>query len=301
MAPRISLDQWRALVAVVETGSYARAAETLHKTQSSVSYAVQRIEDQLDVPAFRIEGRRAVLTPAGRVLYRRGRALIEQAGRLEETAARLGAGVEAEIGLGVEILYPTWLLLQCLETFSASFPDTRIELYETVLGGGEELLEQGQVDLTISSHIPSGFVGDPLTQVRFIAVAAPSHRLHHLGRELTMDDLSQHRHLFIRDSGQKRERRGGWEVTEHRWTVSHKATSIRAACMGLGFAWFAEDIIRDELNDGSLLPLPLAQGGERWGSLYLAYADPDGAGPATRHLGALLREATSADRMGNGG
>lgn len=298
MAPRVSLDQWRALVAVVDTGSYARAAEALHKTQSSVSYAVQRIEDQLDVPVFRIEGRRAVLTQAGGVLYRRGRALIEQAGRLEETAARLGAGVEAEIGLGVEILYPTWLLLQCLETFSTAFPDTRIELYETVLGGGEELLEQGQVDLTISSHIPPGFVGDPLMQVRFIAVAAPSHPLHQLDRRLTMDDLSQHRHLFVRDSGQRRERAGGWEVTEQRWTVSHKATSIRAACMGLGFAWFAEDIIRDELNDGSLLPLRLAQGGERWGNLYLAYADPDGAGPATRQLGALLREATAANQLG---
>ena len=298
MTPRISLDQWRALVAVVDMGSYARAAEALHKTQSSVSYAVQRIEDQLDVPVFRIEGRRAVLTQAGGVLYRHGRALIEQAGRLEETAARLGAGVEAELGLGAEILYPTWLLLQCLETFAGSFPDTRIELYETVLGGGEELLEQGQVDLAICSRVPSGFVGDPLMQVRFIAVAAPSHPLHHLGRELTMDDLSQHRHLFVRDSGSRRERSGGWEVTEHRWTVSHKATSIRATCMGLGFAWFAEDIIRDELNNGSLLPLPLAQGGERWGNLYLAYADPDGAGPATRQLGALLREATAANQLG---
>ncbi|XOZ32424.1 LysR family transcriptional regulator [Halomonadaceae bacterium KBTZ08] len=297
MLPRISLDQWRALVAVVDTGSYARAAETLHKTQSSVSYAIQRIEEQLGVPAFRIEGRRAVLTPAGRVLYRRGRALIEQAGRLEEAAARLGGGVEAEIGLGAEILYPTWLLLQCLETFADSFPDTRVELYETVLGGGEELLEQGQVDLAICSRVPPGLVGDPLMQVRFIAVAAPSHPLHHLGRELTMDDLSQHRHLFVRDSGSRRERAGGWEVTEHRWTVSHKATSIRAACMGLGFAWFAEDIIRDELNDGSLLPLPLAQGGERWSTLYLAFSDPDGAGPATRQLGALLREATAANKL----
>lgn len=79
MLPRISLDQWRALVAVVDTGSYARAAETLHKTQSSVSYAIQRIEEQLGVPAFRIEGRRAVLTPAGRVLYRRGGALLREA------------------------------------------------------------------------------------------------------------------------------------------------------------------------------------------------------------------------------
>lgn len=292
MAARISLDQWHALVSVVDTGSYAHAAQSLHKTQSSISYAIQRIEDQLEVTAFRIEGRRAVLTQAGEVLYRRGRALIEQAARLETTAHRLGAGVEAEIGLGAEILYPTWRLLQCLEAFATSFPNTRVELYETVLGGGVELLEQGQVDLAICSRVPSGFAGEPLKQVRFVAVAAPTHPLHQLNRTLTLEDLSEHRHLFIRDSGSKRARSDRWEVTEQRWTVSHKATSIRAACMGLGFAWFAEDIIRDELREGSLLPLPLARGGERWGTLYLAYADPDGAGPATQHLGTLLRQET---------
>jgi DNA-binding transcriptional LysR family regulator len=300
MTTRISLDQWQALVTVVDTGSYARAAQSLHKTQSSISYAIQRLEDQLEVAAFRIEGRRAVLTQAGEVLYRRGRSLIEQAARLEATAHRLGAGVEAEIGLGAEILYPTWRLLQCLEAFATSFPNTRVELYETVLGGGEELLEQGQVDLAICSRVPSGFAGEPLMQVRFVAVAAPTHPLHQLNRTLTLEDLSEHRHLFIRDSGSKRERSNGWEVTEQRWTVSHKATSIRAACMGLGFAWFAEDIIHDELRDGSLLPLPLDRGSERWGTLYLAYADPDGAGPATQHLGTLLRgDAKNEDPRDN--
>ncbi|MEO7760886.1 MAG: LysR family transcriptional regulator, partial [Casimicrobiaceae bacterium] len=48
-ALRISLEQWRALVAVVEQGSYARAAEALHKTQSSVTYAVQKLQSSLGV------------------------------------------------------------------------------------------------------------------------------------------------------------------------------------------------------------------------------------------------------------
>ena len=42
--PRVTLDQWNALVAVVEAGSYARAAEQLHRSQSSVTYAVQQIQ-----------------------------------------------------------------------------------------------------------------------------------------------------------------------------------------------------------------------------------------------------------------
>ena len=293
MVPRISLDQWRALVAVVEEGSYARAAEALHKTQSTVSYAVGRIEEQLGVVVFHREGRRAVLTTAGRVLYRRGRHLVDESVRLEQTAARLGEGVEPVLGLGVEILFPTWLLLQCLEIFAAEYPETRVELYETVLGGGEELLQQGGVELALSSAVPAGFVGDPLMQARFLAVAAPTHPLHRKARSLTLDDLKEHRHVIVRDSGTRREREGAWQVTENRWTVSNKATSIRALCMGLGFAWIAEEVIRDELASGSLRPLPLEHGGERWGVLYLAYADPDGAGPATRRLGEILRQAAS--------
>ena len=50
--PRISLEQWRALLAVVDAGGYAQAAERLHKSQSAVTYAVQRLESVLGVKAF---------------------------------------------------------------------------------------------------------------------------------------------------------------------------------------------------------------------------------------------------------
>src|SRR2546427_11680812 len=71
--PRIPLDQWRALVAVVEKGGYAKAAAALHKSQSSVTYGVQQLESQLGVKAFKIAGRKAALTPTGELLYRRAR------------------------------------------------------------------------------------------------------------------------------------------------------------------------------------------------------------------------------------
>ena len=70
-APRITLEQWRALQAVVEAGGYAQAAEVLHKTQSTLTYAVQKIERLLDLKVFEIRGRKAGLTEPGQVLYRR--------------------------------------------------------------------------------------------------------------------------------------------------------------------------------------------------------------------------------------
>lgn len=284
---KITLDQWRTLIAVVETGGYAQAAEQLHKSQSTLTYAVQKLERLLGVRVFQIQGRKAMLTAAGSVLYRRAKTLMEDAARLERAAAGLAAGWEPELRLAVELIFPTWLLLECFARFAEERPETRIELLESVLGGTDEALLEGRVDLAIGSSVPSGFLGDPIMQLRFIAVAHPDHPLHRLGRPLTLEDLGQHRHLVVRDSGRERSRTPGW-LNERRWTVSHKATSIRAACLGLGYAWYAEDSIRAELEAGVLKPLPLREGAERWATLYLIFADRDGAGPGALRIAELI-------------
>src|SRR3954469_24442984 len=95
--PHITLDQWRALVTVVDEGGYAKAAAKMHKTQSAVSYGIQKMEAVLGVKVFEVEGRKAVLTKTGELLYRRARYLLDEAGGLEEAAKKLSAGWEAEI------------------------------------------------------------------------------------------------------------------------------------------------------------------------------------------------------------
>jgi DNA-binding transcriptional LysR family regulator len=291
--PRITLDQWSALVAVVEAGGYAQASARLHRTQSTVTYTIKKLEDLLGVKVFALQGRKAVLTPTGQVLYRRGKALLEEAGRVERAAAELARGWEPEVRIAVDIIFPTWLLLECFAEFGRERPDTRIELIESVLCGTEEALTDGRVDLAIGGNVPGGFLGDPLMQVRFVCAAAPSHPLHQLGRTLALEDLRQHRHLVVRDSGALRSRSGGW-LNERRWTVTHKATSIRAACMGLGFAWYPAESIREELASGALAPLPLAEGRERYVTLYLIYADAEAVGPGARRLADILRRKVGA-------
>jgi DNA-binding transcriptional LysR family regulator len=103
--PHVTLAQWRTLVAVVDAGGYAQAAELLHKSQSALTYAVQKLESQLDVEAFTIQGRKAVLTPIGQMLYRRAHALLDEAAGAERAAKTLSAGWEAEIRIAVEILF----------------------------------------------------------------------------------------------------------------------------------------------------------------------------------------------------
>lgn len=294
-SPRISLEQWRALAAVVEAGGYAQAAEQLHKTQSTVTYAVQKIERLLGLKVFSVQGRKAMLTDEGQVLYRRARSLLDEAENLERGASSMAAGWAPEVRLAVEIIFPTWLLLQCFARFALERPETRIQLYETVLGGTDEALLNKRVEFAIAGHVPPGFVGDALMRLRFIAAAHPDHPLHKLGRRLSHADLRPHRQLVIRDTAQQRPRESGaWLGAEQRWTVSNKATSIAAACLGMGFAWYPEETIQAELDRGALKPLPLREGAERFVELYLVFADRDYAGRAARRLAEVIREGVTS-------
>lgn len=294
-APHVTLEQWRALATVVDAGGYAQAAERMHKSQSALTYAVQKLESQLGVEAFTIQGRKAVLTPTGQLLYRRAQALLDEAAGAEKAAKAISAGWEAEIRIAAEILFPTWLLLRCLDRFGVESPHTRIEVIESVLGGTGEALSQGQADLAIAPQIPPGFLGDLLLRFRAIPVAHPDHPLHRMRRKLTLRDLRAYRHLVVRDSGSRRDTRAVSLEVEQRWTVSTMSTSILAARLGYGFAWFPEDLIRDELVAGTLKPLPLSEGAERFGALYLILADRDAAGPGTLRLAAIIRENVTAE------
>jgi DNA-binding transcriptional LysR family regulator len=288
--PRITLEQWRALVAVVETGGYAQAAEALHKSQSSVTYAVQKLEELLAVKAFEIQGRKAVLTPTGQMLYRRARGLLEDAGAIERAARKASAGWEAQIALAVEVVFPMWLLLECFDAFGKESPQTRIELFETVIGGTSEALIAGRADIAIGPHIPPGFIGEPLLLTGFLLVAHPDHPLNKLGRDVTPRDLRKHRHLIVRDSGTQRDTKVQTVDVAQRWTVSNMATSIGAITRGFGFAWIPEEKIRDELARGELKPVPLREGGQRRLQIYLMFADREAAGPGVLRLAQIIRE-----------
>lgn len=298
--PHITLEQWRCLTAVVEAGGYAQAAEALHKSQSSVTYAVQKLESTLQVRAFEIEGRKARLTAIGEMLYRRGRLLLEDADAIERAASRATAGWEAEISIAVEILFPSWLMFQCLDRFGQESPQTRVEWFETVLDGTPEALRTGKVDLAITGILPQGMSGELLLPSRVIPVAHPNHKLHQLGRPLEYRDLRKHRHIVVRDTSVKRDKKALTLDATRRWTVSNMSTSIGAVSRGFGFAWLPEDKIREELQKGELKPLQFRGDERRVQPLYLAFADGACAGPGTLRLAAIIREAVQSACLSSG-
>lgn len=293
-APRVTLDQWRTLQAVVDHGGFAQAAEVLHRSQSSVSYTVARMQEQLGVPLLRIDGRKAVLTEAGDVLLRRSRQLVKQASQLEDLAHHMEQGWEAEVRLVVDAAYPNARLVRALTAFMPQSRGCRVRLREEVLSGVEEVLKDGMADLAISALNIPGFLGAEMSTVEFVAVAHPEHALHRLQRVVTFQDLESQMQVVIRDSGRQQPRDVGWLGAEQRWTVGSLATAANFVSNGLGFAWLPRHLIERELKDGLLKQLPLEQGGSR-NPLFFLYSNKDKPlGPATQILVELIQRFDAA-------
>lgn len=287
---RVSFEQWRAFLAVIDAGGYAKAAEQLGKSQSAVSYAISQLETALGIAVFELQGRRAVPTPAGDMLSRRARHLLLEAERLESAACQLHKRIEPLVSIAGDIVVPAEQVLSCLSRFSQDYPNTRVEFYESVMGGTEEALVQRKVDLAICGRVPPGFSGEYLMSVTFRGVTSPDHPLQQLGRPITFDDLLHHRQSIVRDSGIQRRYSEGWQEAEQRLTVSHSRTSLEAIRLGLSYAWLPEAYLREDLASGRLKLLPMEAPSERIYALYLVFVDRELAGPATRHLAGILQE-----------
>lgn len=292
--PSTTLEQWRVLHAVVNHGGYAQAAEALHRSQSSVSYAIARLQEQLGVPLLEMDGRRARLTAHGQVLLAHATELLAGARGLEQLAGSLQQGWEPELRLVVDVAFPTARLITALSAFAQQAPHTRVLLTEVVLSGAEEALATQQADLVIGTRVAAPYLGDLLADIEFVAVAHPEHALHRLGRLLTPEDLTRELQVVVKDSGTQAPRDEGWLGASRRWTVTSMDTSAAMVAGGLGFAWLPRHLVQPSLDAGQLLPLPLAQGQTRRVPLYLVFGQPQHPGPAVRSLAEVLRQAMMA-------
>lgn len=290
MRTKTTLEQWHALQSVIDCGGYAQAAEKLHKSQSSVSYMVAKLQEQLGLQLLKVEGRKAQLTDAGQAMLRRSRELLDEAHRLEQLAITMEQGWEPHINLVVDAAFPTPILMQALKEFEPISKGTRIQLDEVVLTGAEDALNQGRADLAIAAQVPHNFLGNALIKTEFIAVAHPEHPLHIPTHPLTLDDLHKEMQIVVRDSSIQQRRDFGWLGTEHRWTVSSIETAITTICEGMGFGWVPADKIQHHLKSGQLKPLNLQHGKSYYAYLYLVLGKGESTGPATQKLAQILHK-----------
>lgn len=287
----VTLDQWRTLIAVVEQHGYAQAARYLNRSQSAISYAITRLQEQLGVEVLRIDGRKAVLTDIGHSMLQGARHLLRDAEKLENLARQHQQGWEVEITLVVDSAFPNPVLLQALKEFAPQDRGTRVIIQEVVLSGAVEALENGTADLVICAQLSESALTDPLIEIEFIAVAHPEHPLNQTGSALEQDDLLREMQVVIKDSGEDLKANFGWLESQHRWTVTSVDRAISTVSAGLGFSWLPRHQIQHLLDNGALKALPLTHGQTYRAHLYLGYGRPENTGAATQLLVKHLKKA----------
>lgn len=286
----VSLKQWRIFHAVIDCGGFAEAAKSLHLSQSTISYTVSKLQEQLGTPLLRIEGRKAILTPEGRALLERSRNVLKEAVELETFAKNLGQGWGDEVRLVVDHNFPVHLLTQALSKFTEIGKGAaHVRLREVPVLQAEDIVRDPNVDLAIGERVPLGYLGEPLTEVEYVAVAHPAHPLMLLEREPSAMDLAQHIQIEMGAGSGMAKPAGCGSKQIRRWTMNSFDTVVAAVCEGLGYAWLPKHRVQKWLDLGQLACLSLGEKQVYRSMLYLIYGRPWFTTPAASRLAEVLR------------
>lgn len=254
---------WHWLETVIELGGLKPASERLHRTPSTISHAIKQLERRIGVTLVETRARRIQLTESGSILLEHVRPLIRELEGVRGVIEQFRDTGASVMRLAVDQVFPHDRLIEAMERFSTDYPHTRIELFETVLGGGPAMFHDGEVGIYLGVEPVGDYTGVQVGRVRFVPCVGPKHPLvtqaeaMPAGQLLGEGQLRQHRQIVLRDSHPDRGSNAGWLGAAQRITVNHLHTAVELMRSGLGFGWLPEHQARAEPD---LTVLPIEQG-----------------------------------------
>ncbi|QLG88261.1 LysR family transcriptional regulator [Chitinibacter bivalviorum] len=204
---RLSLEALEILDAIARRGSFAAAAEEVHRVPSAVTYMVRKLEDDIGVAIFDRSGHRATLTEAGLELLNEGRHLLRAANELECRIKRVATGWETELTIAVDTIIPLALMFPLLKQFDELGSGTRIRFLHESLGGTWEALLERRADIVVGAIAQGPAGGGYSTQVlggfQSVFAIAPHHPLASQPEPLSPQTITQHRAVVIPDTARQ--------------------------------------------------------------------------------------------------
>lgn len=261
---RLTLDALIVLDAVDRRGSFAAAAEELHRVPSAVSYSVQKLEEDLAVQIFDRSGHRARLTDCGRALLDEGRQLLAHARNVEDRVRKLATGWEPELVLSVDTLIGFAALVPVLYEFYALQAPTRLKITEEVLGGGWDALASRRADLAVGANGDApgggGYATRTMGSVDFVFAIAPHHPLAAAVEPIVPETLAAYRGVALADTSRNLPPRSlGLIGNEDMLTVPTPQAKVAAQIAGLGIGHLPRRIAEPHLAAGTLVEKKLAE------------------------------------------
>src|ERR1700677_2233267 len=264
-----TIDQWEVLEAVVKLGSFGAAAARMNRSQSTISYAISRLQEHFKVPLLEIKGRKAYLTETGKALLADVQPLLTGFRALEERATSLAAGGKTQIHLSVDSIYPDDKLFAILSRFSQAFPHVHLKLHRGAILTAAFEFANHHADICIVGTPIGEDMLKPVLDIRIRAVARREHLLVHNERELTQTDLAQNLAVIIEGGTEPMRNRQAHAPSQRHLCVSTIESAIEAVRSGMCFGWLPVYRIHAYLDSGEFKELKFPLGAERFARIFL--------------------------------
>ncbi|WP_236075362.1 LysR family transcriptional regulator [Mariprofundus sp. EBB-1] len=254
----MTLEQLRALCAVVEQGGFHAASVALFRSQSAISIAVKNLEQELEISLFDRSSYRPILTPEGQVLYGKAKSILSRSDEMSSIAKHFAKGAETEVSIALGAIAPVEEVLEVIKQISETAPATRMSLQVENMGGTIERLLEKDVDFAIAERfMPVPYTEEVrLTSTEMIAVISPDFPLATHYPAITVSDLEQYVQVVVRDTSRNQPRRSaGILEGANQWLVNDFDMKKRMIQSGAGWGRMPKHRVAEELLDGSLLPL----------------------------------------------
>jgi DNA-binding transcriptional LysR family regulator len=260
MLDALSLDQLRIFIAAADAGSFSAAARRVRRAQSVVSDLVGRLEAQFGVRLFDRSGRYPTLTPEGAALLADARTIVADVDFMRARAKGMAAGVEAELSVVVDVMYPIAPITEAAKRFRDAFPATPLRIYVEALGSAFQLLLDGRASLGIvgaTQIMPPVLMGEPLVGIAMAMVAAPDHPLASRPGPLSRAELARHTQLVLTDRSPLSEGKDFFVLSPSTWRLADIFVKRAFLLAGLGWGGMPRHAIDSDLASGQLVPLSI--------------------------------------------
>src|SRR6195256_4911092 len=303
MLDGVSLDHLRVFIAAADEGSFSAGGRRLRRAQSVVSQTLANLEAQLGVKLFDRSRRAPVLTKEGVALLAEARAVVSGMDVFKARAKGLSDGLEPELSIVVDVVFPLEPLTSAVAGFQAKFPALPLRLYVEALGAVLQPVLDGRCAFGVMGSLPTApaeLTREHLLNIGWAFVASPTHPLASIKGAIPARVLAQHRQLVLTDRSELSQgKEGGAFIANTRRLadLGAKHAFLRA---GLGWGGMPMGVIEADLAKGSLVKIRLEDVPE--GMLVMAmsavFRTDTPPGPAGRWLIERLKSNTGPAKVG---
>jgi len=260
MLDGMSMDQLRTFIAAADEGSFSAAGRKLRRAQSVVSHTLANLESQVGFALFDRSGRYPQLTEAGRALLAEARLAAASMDAFKARARTLADGLEPELSVAVDVMYPIAKLTEAVQAFHREFPSTPLRLYVEALGAVVQPLLDGQCRIAVIGSfpdVPAACASEYLLGVQAATVVAPSHPLARIEGTVMRAEAGRHVQLVLTDRSSLTRGRDFGVLSPRVWRLADLGAKHAFLRAGLGWGNMPLHMVEQDLDSGALVRIEL--------------------------------------------